>query len=65
MELLHTIKSFKEFNEGVYYHVVDNNDWVWPILSWHNDQKTQPTQAELETAWVEVEKKTKAWRNRE
>ena len=30
--------------------------WNWPQLTWLNTQITEPTQAELETAWIACEK---------
>jgi len=35
--------------------VIDNSDWKWPQLEWYNTEITQPTQAELETAFMELE----------
>lgn len=37
------------------YIVSDDNQWEWPYIVWHNKSIKQPTQAELETAWVEVQ----------
>ena len=36
------------------FTVIDN--WSWPELTWLNKTIPQPTQAELESAWLEVEK---------
>jgi len=36
------------------YEVLDDNQWEWPYIKWFNKTIKQPTQAELETAWVEV-----------
>lgn len=36
--------------------VLDDNQWKWPYIKWYNTEIIQPTQEELETAWVEVEK---------
>jgi len=35
------------------YKVEDH--WNWPVLTWYNTETLQPTQPELEIAWVEVE----------
>jgi len=37
------------------FNVLDDNQWDWPYIKWYNTSFKQPTQAELETAWVEVQ----------
>jgi len=54
MDLLNTIKYiYPNFLDLEDYMVVDN--WNWPEIQWYNTEITQPTQAELETAWAEVQ----------
>lgn len=31
------------------------DDWQWPYIKWYNKTIPQPTQAELEIAWVSVQ----------
>jgi len=54
MEILKCIKyihpTLKLWSD---YDYTDLNDWEWARLVWHNIEITQPTQAELETAWAE------------
>ena len=38
------------------YIVID--DWQWPILTWITTEFTEPTQAELDSAWVIVQEIT-------
>ena len=35
------------------FEVVDN--WSWPVLTWINEAVEQPTQEELDAAWIIVE----------
>ncbi len=37
------------------YEVMDDNQWEWDYIKWLNPEIPQPTQEELETAWVTVE----------
>ena len=47
-------KIYPELIFNTDFNVTDK--WNWPILTWNNIEIPQPTQAELETAWIEVEK---------
>ena len=38
------------------FEVLDDNQWEWPYIKWYNKDIIQPTQEELLSAWVEVEK---------
>jgi len=40
---------------GKDYEVIDNSDWKWPQIKWYNTTIPQPTQAELDTAWIAVQ----------
>jgi len=60
MKLLDTMqRGFIEYVQWIDYEVVDNSDGKWPVLVWYNKELNQPTQEELRSAWVEVEKKLK------
>lgn len=56
MQLLSTMRTFEKFTEYVDYYVVDNSDGKWAMLVWINKEIPQPTQEELEKAWVEIQK---------
>jgi len=57
MELTRTIEYiYPNLEFHIDYIVRDDNQWEWPYILWYNKEITQPTQAELETAWLEVEK---------
>lgn len=56
MEIYLAIKHIYPTLTDKDFNVMDNNQWEWPYIKWYNKEILQPTQAELETAWVEVEK---------
>lgn len=45
------------FKFWVEFKVINDWQWNWDIITWITTDHTQPTQAELDAAWVEVEKK--------
>jgi len=54
MEIILTLRYlYPTLKDEIDYDVV--NLWQWDILTWLNTEITQPTQAELDTAWVTVE----------
>lgn len=54
MELTLAIKHIYPTLTDNDFMVLDNNQWEWPYIKWYSQTITQPTQAELETAWTEV-----------
>ena len=46
--------KYPELNIWIDYSIIDN--WDWPHIEWYNKEIAQPTQAELESAWVGCEK---------
>ena len=45
---------------GKDYEVIDYSDWNWPQIKWYNKTIPQPTQAELDTAWIVVQQEEQA-----
>ena len=59
MEIYLTIKHIYPSITEEEFQVLDDNQWKWPYIIWNTTNYTQPTQAELDAAWVECEKKTR------
>ncbi len=38
------------------FEVRDDSQWEWPYIIWYNQEITEPTQEELESAWILCEK---------
>jgi hypothetical protein len=56
MNILRSINYiYPDLEFGKDFEVIDYSDWKWPYIKWHNDIIPQPTQAELETAWEQVQ----------
>ena len=54
MDIILTLRHlYPTLKDEVDYDVV--NLWQWDILNWLNTEIPQPTQAELETAWAELQ----------
>lgn len=56
MEIYLAIKQiYPELTDNDFM-VLDDNQWEWPYIKWYNTEIPQPTQSELETAWLEFVK---------
>jgi len=54
MELTLAIKYIYPILTDEDFSVLDDNQWEWPYIVWLNEKIEQPTQVEMETAWIEV-----------
>ena len=54
MDIYLTIKHIYPDLTDNDFMVLDDNQWKWPYIKWYNTEILQPTQAELEVAWLEI-----------
>ncbi len=55
MEIYLTIKYIYPSITEEEFQVLDDNQWEWAYIVWNTTKITQPTQAELDSAWAELQ----------